>query len=59
MVNTDEYVVTPWEVKGNVNYDKLIQEFGTYPIRKTKSSKERQVNRARLKEFKYNSWYIR
>ena len=32
MVNTGEYVVTPWEVKGDVNYDKLIQEFGTYPI---------------------------
>ncbi len=32
MVNTDKYVVTPWEVKGDVNYDKLIQEFGTYPI---------------------------
>ena len=25
-------MVTPWEVKGNVNYDKLIKEFGTSKI---------------------------
>jgi tryptophanyl-tRNA synthetase len=26
------FVVTPWEVKGKVDYDKLIQQFGTQPI---------------------------
>lgn len=26
------FVVTPWEVKGKVDYDKLIQRFGTQPI---------------------------
>ena len=26
------HVVTPWEVKGNVDYDKLIQEFGVSKI---------------------------
>lgn len=24
--------VTPWEVKGNIDYDKLIQQFGTKEI---------------------------
>jgi len=27
-----EYLVTPWEVKGNVDYDKLIKDFGTEKI---------------------------
>ena len=26
------FVVTPWEVKGKVDYDKLIKQFGTKPI---------------------------
>ena len=28
----NSFMVTPWEVKGNVNYDKLIKEFGTSKI---------------------------
>ncbi|MHA1984374.1 MAG: tryptophan--tRNA ligase [Candidatus Hodarchaeales archaeon] len=28
----NEFLVTPWEVSGKVNYDKLIEEFGTEPI---------------------------
>ncbi|TRM85306.1 tryptophan--tRNA ligase, partial [Sulfolobus sp. E3] len=35
----DEFVVTPWEVKGKVDYDKLIVQFGTQKI--TESLKER------------------
>ncbi len=31
-VMADEPVVTPWEVKGDVDYDKLIRQFGTQPI---------------------------
>ncbi|MEK6936447.1 MAG: tryptophan--tRNA ligase [Nanoarchaeota archaeon] len=27
-----EFIVTPWEVKGNINYDKLIKEFGISPM---------------------------
>lgn len=29
-----EFTVTPWEVKGEVDYDKLVKEFGTKPITK-------------------------
>ncbi|MBN2101528.1 MAG: tryptophan--tRNA ligase [Candidatus Aenigmarchaeota archaeon] len=29
---TDNYTVTPWEVKGNIDYDKLIKEFGVSKI---------------------------
>lgn len=29
---TNEAIVTPWEVKGNIDYNKLIKEFGTQPI---------------------------
>ena len=28
----NEMVVTPWEVKGEVDYERLIREFGTQPI---------------------------
>lgn len=28
----DEMVVTPWEVRGKVNYERLIREFGTQPL---------------------------
>ena len=27
-----DFIVTPWEVKGNIDYDKLIKEFGTEKI---------------------------
>lgn len=32
MVGEEEMVVTPWEVKGKVDYDKLIRQFGTQPL---------------------------
>ncbi|HEY4699068.1 MAG TPA: tryptophan--tRNA ligase [Nitrososphaerales archaeon] len=32
MTSEDAFTVTPWEVKGEVDYDKLIQKFGTSPI---------------------------
>lgn len=28
----EEFIVTPWEVRGRVDYDKLIKIFGTQPI---------------------------
>ena len=28
-----EFIVTPWEVKGNIDYDKLIKEFGISPLK--------------------------
>jgi len=30
--NGGEMVVTPWEVKGKVDYERLIREFGTQPL---------------------------
>ncbi len=30
----EEFIVTPWEVRGRVDYDKLIKIFGTQPITK-------------------------
>jgi tryptophanyl-tRNA synthetase len=34
MVDREEMVVTPWKVSGDVDYDKLIERFGTRPISK-------------------------
>jgi tryptophanyl-tRNA synthetase len=28
----DAFIVNPWEVRGNIDYDKLIKEFGTQHI---------------------------
>jgi tryptophanyl-tRNA synthetase len=30
--DTEEMVVTPWEVSGKIDYDRLIREFGTQPL---------------------------
>ena len=30
--NNEEMVVTPWEVSGKIDYDKIIREFGTQPL---------------------------
>ena len=30
--NNNDMVVTPWEVKGKVDYDRLIKDFGTQPL---------------------------
>ncbi|MFX1485325.1 MAG: tryptophan--tRNA ligase [Promethearchaeota archaeon] len=38
-MNEDEMVVTPWEVSGKIDYDRLIKEFGTERI--TPKLKER------------------
>ncbi|MEE8632831.1 MAG: tryptophan--tRNA ligase, partial [Candidatus Bathyarchaeia archaeon] len=32
MSNDEKMVVTPWEVRGKVDYKKLIRQFGTQPI---------------------------
>ncbi|MGM0509848.1 MAG: tryptophan--tRNA ligase [Thermoplasmatota archaeon] len=28
----EDYIITPWEVEGNINYDELIEKFGTDEI---------------------------
>ncbi|MDO8647838.1 MAG: tryptophan--tRNA ligase [Candidatus Diapherotrites archaeon] len=42
MVN-DEVVVTPWEVKGDIDYDKLVRDFGTQKIGDEIISKIEQI----------------
>ena len=31
-LTNDEMIVTPWEVSGEINYSKLIEQFGTQPL---------------------------
>ena len=31
-MSTDDFIVTPWHVEGDINYDKLIKQFGTEKI---------------------------
>ena len=38
----NEMVVTPWEVKGKVDYERLVREFGTQPITKELLDKVRK-----------------
>ncbi len=33
-MNEDDFVVTPWEVSGEIDYEKLIQKFGTERVTK-------------------------
>lgn len=30
--NNEEMIVTPWEVSGKIDYDKLVRDFGTQPL---------------------------
>ena len=36
-------VVTPWEVKGSIDYDKLISEFGLTPLKKLPDVFEKEL----------------
>ena len=31
-MSADDFVVTPWHVEGDIDYDKLIKKFGTQKI---------------------------
>ncbi|MGB9675119.1 MAG: tryptophan--tRNA ligase [Candidatus Nanoarchaeia archaeon] len=31
-MSTQEFIVTPWEVKGKIDYEKLIKQFGVEPL---------------------------
>ena len=31
-MSVDEFTVTPWSVEGDVDYEKLVQKFGTEKI---------------------------
>ena len=31
-MSSDEFIVTPWHVEGDIDYDKLIEKFGTQKI---------------------------
>ena len=31
-MSSDEFIVTPWHVEGDIDYDKLIKQFGTQKI---------------------------
>ena len=31
-MSADDFIVTPWHVEGDIDYDKLIKQFGTEKI---------------------------
>ena len=31
-MSADDFIVTPWHVEGDIDYDKLIKKFGTEKI---------------------------
>ncbi|RKX44613.1 MAG: tryptophan--tRNA ligase, partial [Thermotogae bacterium] len=43
-----EFEVTPWEVKGVVDYDKLIKEFGTMPLTEELLEKTKELTKSEL-----------
>ena len=42
-MSSDEFVVTPWHVEGDIDYDKLIKQFGTQKISNDLLSKLQKV----------------
>jgi len=47
----EEFKVTPWEVEGIVDYDKLILEFGTKPLTEDLIEKTRELTKSELPIF--------
>src|SRR5919205_119242 len=42
---TDEFKVTPWQVEGKIDYNKLIERFGTQPITQGILDKVKKITR--------------
>ena len=42
-MSSDEFIVTPWHVEGDIDYDKLIKQFGTQKISIDLLSKLRKI----------------
>ena len=42
-MSSDEFVVTPWHVEGDIDYDKLIKQFGTQKISNDLLSKLQKI----------------
>ena len=42
-MSSDEFIVTPWHVEGDIDYDKLIKQFGTQKISNDLLSKLQKV----------------
>jgi tryptophanyl-tRNA synthetase len=47
----EDFQVTPWEVKGRVDYDKLIKIFGTQPLNKELLNKLKRISGRELHMF--------
>jgi hypothetical protein len=51
MTKKEEFKVTPWDVSGKVDYDKLIREFGVSKIDE-KSSKTNVISKKCRKQIR-------
>ena len=46
-MSADEFIVTPWHVEGDIDYDKLIEKFGTEKISPELREKIKSLNKRR------------
>ena len=51
-IDNNNFTVTPWEVEGNVDYNKLIEKFGTFVITNEIIEKIKKNNRRSASFFK-------
>ena len=42
-MSSDEFVVTPWNVEGDIDYEKLTKQFGTQKISSELLSKIKKI----------------
>ncbi|MGN6348701.1 MAG: hypothetical protein ACTHLL_03005 [Candidatus Nitrosocosmicus sp.] len=42
-INNHDFTVTPWEVEGDIDYNKLIEKFGTFAINNDLIEKIRKI----------------
>jgi tryptophanyl-tRNA synthetase len=52
------FTVTPWEVSGDVDYNKLIEKFGTLPITNDILDKIKEITNGELHPFLKNRYFF-
>ncbi len=57
-INNNNFIVTPWEVEGNVDYNKLIEKFGTTAINNEIIEKIKKITGGEVHPFLKNRYFF-
>ena len=58
-MSADKFIVTPWHVEGDIDYDKLIEKFGTEKISPELLKKIKSMTRSYNEFISWHSTWLR